>query len=343
MDYAAIDLHKTASQIRIISNGEIVDCRIPTTRDRLRTMFEARGRMKILLEAATESEWVAQLLETLGHDVVVADPNYTPMYGERSRRVKTDRRDVAALAEACRLGVYRPVHRRSPAHWAVQWQLKVREQLVRARTRSIVLIRCLARMGGVHIPMAGHAETFAKRLQATELPPAVQQAIAPLTSLITELNGHIATTDAYFKTTAAADPQMRRLMSMPGVGPITAAAFVAAIDDVTAFRGPAQIASYLGLVPREYSSGEQRRRGRIVPSAHPMVQALLVEAAWRIWRSANPETRALREWAQAIGKRRGKRVAAIALARRLARILYAMWRDQTDYAAVRSHSRPAAA
>jgi transposase len=67
MDYAAIDLHKTASQIRIISNGEIIDCRIPTTRDRLRTTFEGRDRMKILLEAATESEWVAQLLEALGH------------------------------------------------------------------------------------------------------------------------------------------------------------------------------------------------------------------------------------------------------------------------------------
>jgi len=130
MDYAAIDLHKTASQIRIIANGETVDCRIPTTRDRLRTTFEGRARMRILLEAATESEWVAQLLETIGHEVIVADPNYTPMYGERSRRVKTDRRDVVALAEACRLGLYRQVHRRSPENWAVQWHLTVREQLV---------------------------------------------------------------------------------------------------------------------------------------------------------------------------------------------------------------------
>jgi transposase len=225
----------------------------------------------------------------------------------------------------------------------VQWHLTVREQLVRARTRSIVLIRCLARMGGVHISSAGHAETFVKRLEATELPAAVRHAIAPLTSMITELNVHIAAADDYFKSTAAADPQMRRLMSMPGVGPVTAAAFVAAIDEVTPFRGPGHVASYLGLVPREYSSGEQLRRGRILPSAHPRVQALLVEAAWRIWRSANPDTRALRDWAQAIGQRRGKRVAAIALARRLARILYAMWRDETDYAATRTRPRQAAA
>ena len=77
MDYAAIDLHKKASQIRIISNGAIEDCRIPTTRDRLRTTFEGRRAMRILIEASTESEWVARELETLGHEVIVADPNCT--------------------------------------------------------------------------------------------------------------------------------------------------------------------------------------------------------------------------------------------------------------------------
>jgi transposase len=342
MRYAAIDLHKTASQIRIIADDGTTDCRIPTTRDRLQTTFEGRERMRILLEAATESEWVAQLLEALGHEVVVADPNYTRMYGERSRRIKTDRRDVAALADACRLGLYRPAHRRSPAHWAVQWQLTVRDHLTRIRTRSIVLIRCLARMGGVHLSHAGHAETFVRRVEATELPVAVQHAVTPLLRLLPVLNEQIAIADAQLKTIASTDPQMRRLMSMPGVGPITAAAFVAAVDDVSAFRRPSQVASYLGLVPREYSSGEQLRRGRIVPSAHPRVQGLLVEAAWRIWRSANPEVARLREWTQAIGQRRGKRVAAVALARRLARILYAMWRDQTDYASTRLTSRRAA-
>jgi transposase len=118
---------------------------------------------------------------------------------------------------------------------------------------------------------------------------------------------------------------------------------VVALDDVTRFPSPGHVTSYLGLVPREYSSGEQLRRGRIVPSAHPRVQALLVQVAWGVWRSTNPETAALREWAQALGRRRGKRVAAIALARRLARILFAMWRDQTDYAVGRVRAPRAAA
>ena len=89
----------------VTEGGEIIDRRIATTRDRLTAVFWGRPRMRILLEAATESEWVAQHLETLGHEVIVADPNFTAMYGHRSRRIKTDRRDVAALADACQRGM----------------------------------------------------------------------------------------------------------------------------------------------------------------------------------------------------------------------------------------------
>ena len=91
--------------------------------------------------------------------------------------------------------------------------------------------------------------------------------------------------------------------------------------------------SYLGLVPREYSSGEHQHRGRILRSAHPHVQSLLVQAAWRMSRSSDAKTAGLRAWADAITHRRGKKVAMVALARRLARILFAMWRDETEYQA----------
>lgn len=99
--------------------------------------------------------------------------------------------------------------------------------------------------------------------------------------------------------------------------------------------------SYLGLVPREYSSGEQHRRGRVLRRAHPYVHALLVQAAWRVCRSADPRTAALRGWAMAIATRRGKKIAIVALARRLARILDAMWRDAVDYQSARVRTTPA--
>src|SRR4029450_11877183 len=103
MEYGAIDLHKKERQVRIVTeDGEITDRRIATTRDRLTALFWGRRPLRILIEASPESEWVAHHLETLGHAVIVADPNDTAMYGHRRRRVKTDRRDVAGWAGAGR-------------------------------------------------------------------------------------------------------------------------------------------------------------------------------------------------------------------------------------------------
>ena len=340
MDYGAIDLHKRESQIRIVTEaGEVIDRRITTTRDRFGSVFADRPGMRILLEASTESEWVAQHLESLGHDVIVADPNYAPMYGLRTRRIKTDRRDVAALTEACQRGTYRVAHRRSAHQQAIQSQLNVRKELTQARTRAISLARAITRSAGFRI-RSGRAETFLTRLSALELPDEMKRTLAPLYSLIEVLDDEIATADDRFAAIVEDDPALQRLMTLPGIGPITATAFVAALDDVARFRGARQVTSYLGLVPVEYSSGERQRRGHILRNAHPHLQSLLVQAAWRMWKSSRADTLALRSWAQNIARRRGTKIATVALARRLARFLFAMWRDQTEYQSLRV-KRPA--
>lgn len=108
MDHIGIDVHKRESQLCIITGaGEVVERRIRTERGRFREVLGGRELAKVLVEASTESEWVAQCLEELGHEVVVADPNFAPMYGTRTRRVKTDKRDARALADACVSGTYR--------------------------------------------------------------------------------------------------------------------------------------------------------------------------------------------------------------------------------------------
>ena len=120
MEYGAIDLHLQTSQIRIVdADGAVVwTGPIATTRAALTQVFAGRAPLRVLVESGTESEWVAQTLEACGHAVIVADPNYALMYGHRARRIKTDKRDVAALAEACRLGIYRAAHRVSAAQRA---------------------------------------------------------------------------------------------------------------------------------------------------------------------------------------------------------------------------------
>ena len=120
--------------------------------------------MRILIESSTESEWVAQHLETLGHDVIVADPNYAAMYGSRSRKVKTDRRDVAALAEACRTGVYHRAHRASATAREARQRLRVRTHCVRQRTATINLLRAMLRADGLRLPAGiGGAHPGARR------------------------------------------------------------------------------------------------------------------------------------------------------------------------------------
>jgi transposase len=329
MDHAAIDLHKKESQIRILlETGEVIDHRVRTSRQALTEVFGGRPALRVLLEASTESEWVAQHLETLGHEAVVGDPNYAPMYGTRNRRIKTDLRDTAALTDACRQGTYRAVHRRSAAQRTRQWQLNVRDQLVRTRTRAISGVRAITRSTGARLPHARSAHVV-DHVQALELPAEARAALTPLCELITHTSQALIAVDTHLSQVADGDPICRRLMSAPGIGPVTAVAFVAAIDDPRRFRTASQVAQYLGLVPQEASSGERQRRGHVLRSAQPRVQRLLVQAAWRVLRSPRPDAAALKTWAVAVATRRGRRIAVVALARRLARLLWAMWRDET--------------
>ena len=126
----------------------------------------------------------------------------------------------------------------------------------------------------------------------------------------------------------------QRLMTVPGVGPVTAVAFIATLDDPKRFHGPKQVRAYLGLVPREHSSGEKALRGRITKQGSGRMRRLLVQAAWAVLRSRpTPEAEILKRWTSNVASRRGRYVAIVALARRLAGILFAVWRDGTSYRA----------
>ena len=254
MTTIGLDLHQRESQLCVLApDGTAREQRIVTSRERFTAVLGPLAPATVLLEASTESERVARHLEALGHTVIVADPNYAPMYATRSRRVKTDRRD--------------------------------------ARTAEL----------------------------------------APLLALLTPLNGEIAAADRRIAQLTADDPVVALLTTAPGIGPITASALVATIDDITRFRSAHEFEAYLGVVPGERSSGEKRRVGRITKAGNARVRWLLVEAAWRNVRARSEETATLRAWALGIATRRGKRVAVVALARRLAGILYAMWRDGAAY------------
>jgi len=281
MDTIGIDLHTRESQLcRDHDDGTVAERRIATTRERFTAVLGARPRARMLLEASTESEWVARHLESLGHEVIVADPHLAPMDATRSRRTKADRRDARTLREACRLRADRPADRLSDARRHIRAELAVREALVRTRTRYIALAKALVRRDGPRVP-ARESHLIAQRIVALELSESLPAELLP----------------AHHR------------------------------------------AAFLGVVPGEYSSGEKRRIGRITKAGNARARYLLVEAGWRILRSKDSDTEALRAWALTIAARRGTRIAVVALARRLAGMLYAMWhamwRDQRPYDATR--------
>jgi transposase len=330
MVYGAIDLHMRSSQIRIIDgDGQVVsDQRVMTSAERLVAVFREHGPMRILVETGTESEWVAQVLETAGHQVIVADPNYAPMYGEIRRKVKTDRRDVAALAEANRRGWYRATHRVSAAQRALRQQLRSRRLLVQMRSSTIALIRSLLRQSGYRLA-SGSSEHVPRRLTQLALPAALAATLAPLQRTVSTLTTEIAAIDAPLQAQAAADPIVQRLQSVPGVGPVVALTFRAFVDDIGRFASASQVSAAIGLVPREDSSAERRHRGSITKAGPRELRSLLVQAAWACWRSR--ASASLRAWVDRLAGRRGKRIAVVALARRLSRILFALWRDQSVF------------
>jgi transposase len=219
MEFIGIDVHKKESQVCILAaEGEVIEKRIRTERERFAEQLEGRPGARILIEASTESEWVARCLEALGHEVVVADPNFAPMYATRSRRVKTDKRDARTLAEACKLGAYKPAHRTSDARRHLRAQLAVREALVRTRARYISLMRALVRGEGFRVG-SGSAEAFPTRLEALELPEHLKAEAEPLLSLMEPLNEQIAALNATLEQVAQQDEAVANLRTAAHVGP----------------------------------------------------------------------------------------------------------------------------
>ena len=224
MEIRGLDLHQRECQRSITADdGSITDRRIATRRERFTAVLGERPPARILLEASTESEWVARHLESLGHEVIVADFNDTPMHATRSRRTKTDTRDARTLMDACATGAWRPAYRLSEARRHVRAELAVRDALVRTRTRYIALAKALVRRDGLRVPTSASA-WVPTRIAELDLSPTLTTELAPRFAVFAPLNAQIAVADARIAAFAKEVPIATRLTTAPGVGPVTASA-----------------------------------------------------------------------------------------------------------------------
>lgn len=234
------------------------------------------------------------------------------------------------MCDACRLGVYRPAHRGSERSRQLRAVVGTRDALVKTRSRYVSLGRALLRRDGYRI-VSGGIVSFEKRVQEARIHQQLKEQIEPLFAVMRELNLQIEAIDEQLEQWAHDDSVAQRLCTVPGIGSVTALLFISIVDQVERFASAHRLSAYLGLVPREMSSGEKRIRGRITKTGNLQLRCLLVEAAWRILCRPRPETEHLRQWTNRIATRHGKNVAIVALARRLSGILYAIWRDETVF------------
>jgi transposase len=269
-------------------------------------------------------------LEALGVPVICIESRQAYLALKSLATHKTDRNDARGLAQLARTGFFKPVHVKSlPAH-AVRALILARKKLVGQRVTLENQIRGLAVVFGVRLPR-GLSPAFAEQvIGGSKGVAGLSGAMSGLLAARNAVLEAITAIDRDMKRLARASEACRRLMTIPGVGQLTALAFVAAIDDPDRFRRSRDVGAYLGLVPRRYQSGEVDYTGSISKCGDRRVRTLLYEAA-NVMLTRYRGKLALKEWALDIGRRSTMRKARIALARRLAIIMHAMLRHGTEF------------
>jgi transposase len=243
---------------------------------------------------------------------------------------KTDRNDARGLAHLARTGFFKPDHVKSLQAHALRSLIIARKKLVGQRVTLENQIRGLAVVFGVRLPRALTTAFIRQALQASEGIVGLSAAMRGLLAARDAVLAAIAAIDADIRQLVRASDACRRLMTIPGIGQLTALAFTAAVDDPTRFRRSRDIGAYLGLVPRRHQSGEVDYTGSISKCGDRRMRSLLYDAA-NVMLTRYKGPLKLKDWALAIARRSTMRKARIALARRLAIVMHAMLRDSTEF------------
>lgn len=329
MEHIAIDVGARESQVCIRSpDGSIrVERRVATSSLPL-LLSKQREKSRVIVETSAEAFAIADKAIAAGHEVRVVPATLVGALGVGSRRTKNDRRDAQVLSEvSCRIDLP-SVHVPSEQSRTVKSLCASRESLIRSRTLLINAVRGWLRTQLRPVEVrTGTTRTFPERARKaiSDLPDWIGRQL----TVIESLNAQIGEADKQLVELAKDDSTCRRLMTVPGVGPLTSILFVAVLDRAERFDSAHKVQAYLGLTPGENSSGDRQRRTSITKAGNSAMRRALVQAAWaaRNTKSVHP----MLDWVAEVEKRRGKRVAIVALARKIAGILFALWRDGTDY------------
>jgi len=324
-----LDIAKSVFQVHGIDAQGVVVVQRKLTRSRLLAFFEKLPRCLLGIEACATAHHWARELKALGQDVRLMPPGYVKPYVKRQ---KNDMADAEAICEAVTRPTMRFVEVKSPEQQSILVLHRTRQTLIRQRTQLSNVIRGhMVEFGLVAPPGREGLQRLIEGLVAGEqVPAAARGCLLMLVEQLQLLNVQVLEADRAILAAVRADETARRLMAVPGVGPLLASALVAAVPDPHAFRSGRNLAAWVGLVPRQNSSGGKERLGGITKAGDRYLRQMLVVGAMAVIRHAERHgTR--RAWLIRLMGRRPTRVAAVALANKTARTVWAMMTTGESY------------
>jgi transposase len=329
MVHVGVDLDKRSSQIAVLTDdGEIIQQRLTNNVATLAQFFaQFPPRTPVAIEASGTWWWLVDLLEDLGHRPVLSNPKQTKAIA--AARLKNDRVDAERLALLLR-GDLLPTVGIPPAALREAREL-IRHRIQLSWLRGVIRNRLQAMLARRNLqPTSGKSwltQRGQRELQRLPLGDAASQIRADCHTLLPTLDAQVRRLDATLIQRWGQDPRVQRLTTIPGIGPFIAILLVLELGDIQRFPNRKRLASYVGLTPRVRGSAGRVRAGHITKEGNRLLRWGLVLAATQAARRPGP----LRTWFHAVKKRRGKQVARVALARRLAEIAFHVWKEECDY------------
>lgn len=332
----AVDLAKAVFEIAVAdAHWKIIE-RQRLSRAQFQRFFGNRAPTTVVMEACATAHFWARELRRLGFTVRLLPAQYVRAY---RRRNKNDRADAAALIEAARCAGILDVPVKSEHQQAIQGLHRIRSQWMAARTARINALRGLLREQGIDLPAgAGNATKAAPQaIDDERLPYALRLALLDIVGEILSLEARVARIERQLAAYARDDAAVQTLLAVPGIGLLSATALVAAVGSPAHFTNGRHLAAWLGLTPRQNSSGLRRRLGRISKRGDVYLRTLLTHGARAVLSRAKQLAHQgkaltrLQQWALALEQRAGHNKATCALANKLARICWAVWMHQRTF------------
>jgi transposase len=330
----AVDVAKEVFEVGVSDRPGRVASRRRLRRDEFLEFFAQLPQATVVMEACGSAHYWARRIEELGHVVVLLPPQYVRPYVVRN---KTDRTDVDGLLEAFRNEQIRPVPIKTVTQQVIATLHRLRSGWLADRVRGINSLRGLLRELGFFIP-EGRKHVLPDAWEIIQdprrgLPDALKPSLMALCEEIASLSTRIEDVEAQLEALARQIPMVARLRSVPGIGLLSATALYAFVGDISRFPSGRHLASFVGLTPREYSSGLRRHLGRISKRGDAYVRMLLIHGARSVlWHSKRMKDRdRLRAWALRLERKLGHNKAAVALANKLARITWAVWKNDRNF------------